>query len=201
MLKLLARIKPQPKSQHWEDFFHGRETLLWEGKPEPGIQKKLGVIFLSVFGLPFLMSGIGSFVGGLSALLTGSFGGIGTGFFMIFFSLPFMAVGFGLVFGTWIASYYAHQFTRYALSNKRAYIATSWWWHTMQSYPITPDSEFELVEGRFDTVYFFSKTTKDSDGDRREKKIGFQYIKDGMAVYKLLLDVQAKTIERDKDKP
>lgn len=200
MLRLFALIKPSPKSQNWEDFFHGRETLLWEGKPEPGIKNKPSMIFLSLFGLPFLAAGIGTLGGGISTLATGGAGGVGMGLMMIVFSLPFITVGFGLVFGTWIAGFYAHQFTRYALSNKRAYIATSWWSHTMQSYPITPDTQFELEEGRFDTVYFFTKTVRDSDGDRREKKVGFRQIKEGMAVYKLLRDVQAEAIERNIDR-
>ena len=197
MIHLLNRIRPKPKSEHWEDYFHGRETLLWEGKPEPGGSKSFGMIFLSLFGMPFLLAGLGTFGTGFSGFFTGSLVGFGGGIFMIFFSLPFICVGAGLVFGPWIAARYGHQFIRYALTNKRAYIATSWWHHQMQSYPIKADNSIDLKEGRYDTVYFFTEVTTDSEGDTKRRKIGFEHIKDGMAVYKLLRDVQAKAIDRD----
>ncbi|MFQ1699430.1 hypothetical protein ACJ5NV_02430 [Loktanella agnita] len=198
MIGLLQRIKPKPKSEHWEDYFHGRETLLWEGKPEPGGRTSVGMIFMTVFGLPFLFTGLATFGTGLAGIFSGDVNNLGGGIFMVLFALPFVGAGAALVFGPWITNRYAHQLIRYAVTNKRAYIATSWWQHTMQSYPITGDNSIELQEGRFDTVYFFTEVTTDSDGDRKRRKIGFEHIANGMAVYKLLRDVQAKAIERDK---
>lgn len=198
MIGLLNRIKPKPKSEHWEDYFHGRETLLWEGKPEPGGTKSFGMILLSLFGIPFLLAGLSVFAGGFVGLFSGGVVGMGGGIFMMVFALPFICVGAALVFGPWITARHRHKFIRYALTNKRAYIATSWWHHQMQSYPIEADSNIELQEGRYDTVYFFTDVISNSKGDEMRRKIGFEYIKGGRAVYKLLRDVQAEAIERDK---
>ncbi len=201
MKGLLSRLKPSPKRARWEDYFHGRETLIWEGHPAEGIKGSLSMVFLSLFGLPFLLAGLATFFGGFGFAILGGVTGIGSGIMMVAFSLPFMAIGFGLVFGTWIGTYYSAHFVRYALTNKRAYIAKSWWDHSMESYPILPNSNVELKEGRFDTVYFFTEHGRDSDGDKTTKKIGFEYIENGMEVYRLLRDVQAQAAARYGEGP
>jgi len=202
MRRLINRIKPQPTTESWEDYFHGRETLLWEGHPAEGIKGSFGMIGLSIFGVPFLAAGLGVFGMAIAAMFSGErLAAFGGGLFMMFFSLPFIGAGVGLVFGTWFVSYYSSHFVRYAITNKRAYIAKSWWQHTMESYPIKADNNIELQQGRFDTVYFFTEVTTDSDGDLQRNKIGFENIANGMDVYKLLRDVQAKAAEKYGTEP
>lgn len=199
MINLLRRLKPQAPTKGWEDYFHGREELLWEGHPATGFKGTWGMVFMSLFGLPFFGAGVLALTTGLASIFSGTLSDFAMGLFVVLFSVPFLLVGLGLVFGTWIAMYYAPHFIRYAVTNKRAYIATSWWNHRIESYPIREDTFFELDQGRFDTVYFHLKISRDSDGDRTETKIGFEHIENGMEVYQLLRDVQAKEIEKRRD--
>ncbi len=201
MIRIFQKFRPQPKSESWEDYFHGNETLIWEGHPAEGIKGTFGMVFMSLFGLPFLFGGLATFFGAFGFAFMGGVSGIGGGLFMLVFSLPFLCVGFGLVFGSWILAYYSSHFVRYALTNKRAYIAKSWWNHTMESYPILPNSHIELEEGRFDTVYFFTERSRDSDGDLITTKVGYEHIANGMEVYRLLREVQAKAVEKYGEVP
>ena len=45
-------------SPAWQDYFQPGEQLLWDGAPKPGIHGKPRIIFLTIFGLPFLVIGI-----------------------------------------------------------------------------------------------------------------------------------------------
>jgi len=192
-MRWLSRIKPQPSSDKWEDYFHGHEVLLWEGYPARGFKSTWGTLGMSIFGAPFLFGGIITFGFGIKNLTSGDgMDPIIAGLGLIAFSLPFLGVGLALVFGTWLALYFSHHFVRYALSNKRAYIATSWWNHKMESYPILASNQIEIERGRHDTVWFTKFETRDSDGDKQTKRIGFEQIADGMPVYQLLREVQEK---------
>lgn len=196
LVDLIKRYQPAPKSERWEDYFHGREELLWSASPVATMNWTWGMVGLSLFGLPFLT--MGSVVMGLGIIAIFSAASpseFGMGLFFFAFSLPFVAVGVALTIGTWLASSLKPQFIRYALSNKRAYVASSWWSHKMESYPISQDSQIELQQGKSDTVYFATMTGRDSDGDKTTTRIGFEHIADGAAVYALLRDLQleAKT--------
>lgn len=189
--KFMQRFKPAPKSLDWEDYFHRHETLLWEGAPVPAMQVSVGMVFLSLFGIPFLAAGLFILsMGGAMIVAFESILGAGFGLFLMAFSLPFVMVGASLTIGIWILSYYTPQFTRYAVSSKRAYIAKSWWNHTMESYPIRRDSKLDLREGRSDTVYFYAHQERDGDGGTNATRVGFENIADGAAVYALLRKVQ-----------
>lgn len=202
MINLIRRFKPQPKSGDWEDYFHGRETLIWEGHPARGLHGRVGLIAMSLFGIPFFIAGIKVFIIGISFIDTrGSWGGVVEGLFTIVLSLPFLLAGFIAVFGTWIGAFYASEFVRYGLSNKRAYIAKSWWNHSIESYPIKAENMIEIKQGRLDTVYFFTERTVGSDGNVHSKRIGFEGVENGMEVYQLLRDVQAHAIEREQERP
>ncbi|TAG11990.1 MAG: hypothetical protein EAZ40_16375 [Rhodobacterales bacterium] len=99
-----------------------------------------------------------------------------------------------LVFGQWIAASQAHRRIRYALSTRAAYVAQSWWTHSLDSYPILPGTSIGLAKGRLaDTVWFHTMTQKDSDGDRSTTRIGFENIADGDQVYGLLRSIQMGT--------
>lgn len=180
-------------SQGWEAYFDPDEHLIWEGSPVSGIHISFGGIFLSVFGLPFLAVGLGVAVAGLaqiSQLNIMDFGAF-SGMFFVLFSVPFMAIGGGLVFGPWLKGPIAARRVRYALSNRRAYIAKSYWGRNIESYVILPDSPIEFDQGmRTDTINFQWKTGRDSDGDLSTKTIGFENIADGKEVYRMIRKIQ-----------
>lgn len=179
----------------WEDYFQPGEALLWEGTPKPGVHGKAKIIGMALFGLPFLVIGGGTCVGGLTMLVGWQvWQDIGLGLFMVAFSVPFAGLGAFLVFGQWIAATQAHRRTRYALSSRCAYIAKSWWNHSIESYPILKGTPVGLEKGRSaDTVWFHVRSEKDSDGDRSTTRIGFDNIADGDSVYRLLRSIQMGT--------
>ncbi len=184
------------ESQNWEDYFEPGERLLWQGRPIPGGGRP-GHIFLSLFGMPFLGAGLFTFKEGVDHLI-GSAVDLTANFdfmFLIPFSLPFLAIGAGLVFGPWVLPRYMLKRTRYALSDKRAYIAKTAWGRSLETYTITADADIEIESRRHHTVSFATRVSKDSDGDRVTTKISFENIEEGEKVYKLLRQVQQKLTE------
>ncbi|WP_458791484.1 hypothetical protein [Yoonia sp. MH D7] len=193
IVSLIKRLQPMPKSSRWEDYFQEREELLWSASPAGVLNWTWGMIGLSIFGVPFLLAGLATFFIGIASLFEGS--GtlvLGTGVFMMIFSLPFISVGLGLTVGTWVMPLLAPHFVRYAVTDKRAYIAKSWWTHKMESHAIDASNTVELREGKTDTVYFTKTSRRGNDGKTYNGKIGFLNIEDGAAVYKLLRNLQQK---------
>jgi hypothetical protein len=191
---VIRRFLRPPELDRWEDYLDQGETLLWQGAPEPGPHSILPTLFLSIFGVPFLLAGLTTAGFGLSHLfgLAGGFGfgGIALGLFLLAFSVPFLGVGGGLVLGTWFYSFNMHKFIRYALSNRRAYVAKSFLRHSLESYPIGPDATITLIQGKYDTVNFHTEHGRDSDGDKTTTKVGFEHIADGPEVYRLIRNIQ-----------
>ena len=151
------------------------------------------LVFLSVFGIPFFLGGLTTAGMALSHLF-GMNGGwdIGLGIFLLAFSVPFLAVGIGLVFGTWLYAANEHKLVRYALSNKRAYIAKSIFKHTLESYTIGPEDAVSLEQGKTDSVRFKTYHSTDSDGDKHSKSVGFDGITNGAEVYALIRQIQTR---------
>jgi hypothetical protein len=58
-------------AESWQDYFQPGEALLWEGAPKPGVHGWPKIIGLALFGLPFLIVGIGIFVAGLKQTFSG----------------------------------------------------------------------------------------------------------------------------------
>ncbi|MCV6593913.1 MAG: hypothetical protein OIF48_13235 [Silicimonas sp.] len=176
-------------AERWEDYFEPGETLLWQGQPLPQRGLSLGTVALALFGFPFLLAGL-AMSGG--ALLSG-FGigdglwGFGSALFIFFFGLPFLGAGLGMVLGPWYTQRMAHRKTRYALSDRRAYIATRWWGSKLESYPISRGA-IELENDR--SVYFHTEHGRDSDGDRTSERKGFENIEAAREVYHLLRQIQ-----------
>lgn len=179
----------------WEDYFQPGEVLLWAGTPMPGVHGVPKILFLAVFGLPFLVMGAGAFCVGLWQMFTaGSVSDAGLGLFFTAFSLPFVGIGALLVVGQWYAAATAHRYIRYALSSRAAYVAKSYWRRSIESYPILPSSATGLDKGRkADTVWFHVRSEKDSDGDRTTTRISFDNIADGDSVYRMIRSIQMGT--------
>lgn len=188
---MIRRLFQPPKHDRWDDYFDPGETLLWQGAPEPGPRSYLLTIFLSIFGVPFLLAGLGSAGTGLASLIgMEGIADLGFGVFLLAFSVPFIAAGGGLAIGTWYFAFNEHKFTRYALTNKRAYIAKSFFKHAITSYKLQADDVITLEQGRFDSVKFKTVHGYDSDGDKTANTIGFDWIKDGRDVYAMIRQIQ-----------
>lgn len=86
------------------------EKVLWEGKPQltPFVASTM---IISVFGLSFLGFSLIWMIGSLATSV--SFG---------VFGLPFTLIGFLMTFGTPLYRIMVHQYTHYAVTNKRVVI-------------------------------------------------------------------------------
>jgi hypothetical protein len=179
-------------SEGWQHYFQPGETLLWEGAPKPGVHGWPKIIGLALFGLPFLVVGVVFCLFGLRQAATGAtMGDVGLGLFFAVFSLPFGGVGALMVVGQYWAAVEAHRRIRYALSTRCAYIAKSYWTHSIESYPILPETALGLEKRRTsDMVWFHVQTERNSDGDRTTTRISFDNIAEGDVVYNLLRNIQ-----------
>jgi hypothetical protein len=182
-------------AESWQHFFQPGETLLWEGTPKHGVHGWPKIISLAIFGMPFLLVGLGAFVTGAGmALFPENWSSFGMGFFLLAFSLIFVGAGGVMVFGQLYATATAHRTLRYAVSTQCAYIAKSGWTRSIESYPILKSSALGLEKGRkADTVWFHVRNEKDSDGDLSTTRISFDNIADGEEVYRLLRSIQTGT--------
>lgn len=177
--------------ERWEDWFQPGETLLWEGRPASGLRHIPRNIFFTAFGIPFL--GAGLFCSGLGLGYIFNFATVWNlplGIVLFAFGLPFIAVGCAMVFGGWVEEYLKPRRVRYALTDRNAYIASRMWKRNMEVLALRPGTDIEVEEHRDGTVslFFHFDSYKDSDGDRRTDKKGFEALADGRAVYALLRD-------------
>ena len=175
----------------WAAYLQPNETLLWEGAPLPGIRNWPRLVFLSLFGVPFLMFGLG----GTGVALRHIFwlGEVGIGFLTLALGLAFLGVGYALVLGQWVEAATAHRRIRYALSTRFAYIARKARNRLLETYPILPQTVLEIEHGKgYDSIWFHVRSEKDSDspGGLATSRIGFEGIADGAKVYQLMRGIQ-----------
>jgi len=84
---------------------HPGETVLWVGSPVPGFHRRGATVFLMLFGLPFLIIGVGLFFYGLMQLhKSATMSDAGLALFTAAFALTFGSFGAFLVFGPLIAA-------------------------------------------------------------------------------------------------
>ncbi len=180
------------KGQAWEDFLDPDEKLLWEDAPIARVELTPGHIFLALFGLPFLGAGVFIIGTGFRALLGADvdIGDFGNGFFLMLFGLPFFAIGVGCCFAPWMWIPIMRRRTRYALSNKRAFVATNFMQRKIEIYEIEPRAKLELEIGKTQAVYFHKTLSYDSDDGKQTTQVGFEGLEDGHEVYRLLRRLQ-----------
>ncbi len=181
-------------SEAWDDYFDPGETLLWQGAPERSVKISPIFILLAVFGLPFLMAGLSISLGALAILFGADFRWVQSAgsLFGFFFGMPFIAVGAAMVFGPYYAQSQAHRYIRYALTNRRAYIASDWFnRRKLQVLSIAMDAPITIENNR--SVFFHTEVGTDSDGDRSTDRKGFENIAGAMEVYKLIRAMQTTT--------
>jgi hypothetical protein len=173
----------------WHDHFQPGETLLWEGAPLPGVRNRARLVVLSLFGLPFLLIGMFGAATGLRHVYW--LGETGLGLFTLVISLIFVLLGYTLVFHQWLDAARAHLSTRYALSNRCAYVIRQGRKQSLLSYPIVSGTALELdrCDG-YDNVWFHVTKERDSDGDLTTSRVGFEGIADGTEVYRLFRSIQ-----------
>jgi hypothetical protein len=163
-----------PRQSH----FRPGETLLLEGSPVPGCHQRGKVLFLMIFGLPFLIIGVALFFYGLLQLhKAATMSDAGLALFTAAFALPFGSFGSFLVFGPLIEARTASRDIRYALTTRAAYVQRTGRFPSLKVYPILPSTALELEPGkRASTVWVHACLERDSDRALGNTKAGFENI-------------------------
>lgn len=165
----------------WRDFMDDDETLLWQGQPSSRvfIEATFKNIFLTLFGV--MWTSIAGFIfwelwneEGIPALVI----------------LPFIGVGLFLISGRHFWDAYKRSKTRYALTNRRALVATSYLQRSVKSFPIQKGAVIEVRPGPETTVVFALEQRSDARGRHYEISQGFDLIEDGVEVAALIRKIQ-----------
>ncbi len=176
------------RPEGWEPYLDRGEKILWEGAPVGGIRFRASDIFTSLFGLVF--GGFAIFWITMASVITSKGNAPGPFSFFPLFGLPFLAVGAYLAFGRFFWKAYKRSKTRYALTDKRAIVATSAFGRKLKSYPITAGTRLDYEPGDPATIWFAEEERRGSKGRRYTVKHGFEYILDGDDVYRLMRQIQ-----------
>ncbi len=192
--------RPPDVTDRWEDWFEPGETLLWEGGPAPGVRHPFRNVFFTAFGLPFLFGGLAVFGAGIAmGASLGSVWSVLGAVGLMAFSIPFLAVGIGMVAGPWYHDLMMHRRGRYAVSTRAGYVATRWWGRDMNVIPIRHETRIEYDENRDGTgsVWFHFERVVDGDGDASTQKQGFEGLASPREVYDVIREVAGRDRETD----
>lgn len=165
----------------WEPYLDPGERLLWTGVPGKGIRLDLPTLGRSAGGIFFLGFAIFWTGGAAGASKGGALGGL-----FALFGLPFIAYGAWLAFGHIVWDAFVRSGTRYAVTDRRAFIATQALGRRLESYPIDANTELDYRPGPPVSIYFAKRLAKRNRGGTHEIAIGFPYLKDGDAAYRAL---------------
>lgn len=181
---------PAPVPAGWEGILAPGERILWQGRPEPGVDWQALVDTRTPFGLVF--AGFACFWIWQAARMGGA------GPFPLF-GIPFLLVGLHLAFGRVVWDAYARRGTHYTLTDRTAFVASqALGKRKLDRYPLTPGMALVLEEGDPGAVWFGEQVTTYAGGpgpgrSRRyrgprtvRRRIGFDRIAEARQVYGLL---------------
>ncbi len=166
----------------WQDFLFEGEELLWEGAPGTGLRPTkfgvvltvLGALIMYFFG-PVAVRALSSGSGSSEALIIG---GLAAAMFLL---------GLWMAVGIWLLDIRKRKATRYALTNKRAFVARAFAGRNMLTYAIKPHYRPLLLKGWTDEVTFGEEDWFDhKTGAKIQRAISFTFLKDGQEVYDLI---------------
>jgi len=166
----------------WAAILDEGEKILWQGRPDGAVVFKAVNIMTFIFGLFF--AGFALFW----MVMAAQGGG---GFWM--FGLLHFSVGIGLSFGSLFWGAFKRRHTWYTLTDRRAFIATNLplKGRQIKSYPIKPETLLDFTDGPFATLNFGVEWRRGKNKSYTVD-IGFERIKDGPKVYRLMRDIQKK---------
>lgn len=179
------------RGEAWQDFLLEGEVLLWQGAPGTGPRPTKAGVILTVIGVFFI------YLFGPMALYALLFGaddvhGVVAGAFGAFMFL----LGLWMAVGIWLLDIRKRKATRYALTNKRAFIASALAGRKMLTFALVPQYRPLLIKGMMDEVTFGEEDSFDKKtGDKTKRAISFEYLKDGKEVYDILTEVSIKMDE------
>lgn len=174
-------------AETWADYLDPDERLLWEGAPATGRRiRGTTLLFMGVGGI-FILFAVAWTVIASIVPPDETLGG-----YFRLFGIPFGLIGLGIAVGGYFWDGYSRRRTRYALTDRRAIIATSALGRSLKSYPIDSDTRLDYQPGPEATIWFAEEVTVDRRGNRFTVRQGFELIPEGDKVYRLMRQVQRR---------
>ena len=167
------------KEAEWQGLLGADERIVWQGTPSG----KLRLEFRSPFEPLFF-----TFFTGFSIFWM-IMASRAPGYFWMFGLLFFFVGSYSLVGVHFWKSYLRTQ-SHLTLTNRRAFIATTVFGkRKLKSYPITPNTVLEYVDGTLGSIFFAKEELRGEDGTT-VIPIGFELIEDARSVFALFRKVQ-----------
>ena len=160
----------------WQGVLEDGERILWQGRPDPGIR-------FEAEDLPQTLMGLFMAAFALFWMWNAAMGGI---VFALFGSIFLVIGGRQALQGNVIAAYIRSR-TWYTLTDRRAIIATDMpvQGRRLTSYPLTPETEAQLVDGDPGSILFGA-----GFGRRADQRAGFKLIPDARGVWSMMQQVR-----------
>ncbi len=195
---------PDHSPPDWSAALAADETLIWSGRPKPGILLNRGDFGIMIFGLPFLTFGLTATIGTLHSLVTRPLPeGVDLAMIPILlaFGITFTGIGLFLMVYLWWHRERMLQRTFYALvrgpagsaSAGRALIFVAEPQMKRQSWPITAKTILDdIAHPRNGTasILLADYIDTNSDGDRVRHRTGFERLSDADRVFRLVREIQ-----------
>jgi hypothetical protein len=180
MTELSSSAANHAAAREWAGILDPGEEIVWQGQPAPRLRMEFRTPFEPLFFTFF--TGFSIFWMAMASQ--------GGGFFWTFGLLFFFVGTYNLV-GQHFWKRYLRSRTFYTLTSRRALIATNVWSkRTLNSFPITKDTNVQLSDGEPGSVYFATETTSNRNGGVTQTRIGFDLIEDCRSVYAMIREVQ-----------
>lgn len=167
----------------WAPYLERGERLLWEGAPAAGLRWQTADWVL----VPFFAAWTG-----FAVFWTAAAAGMGAPLLFAAFGLPFVALGLFMTAGRFFWDAHVRRLTRYALTDRRALVATRHAGRRIESLSIDPDALIDAADGDGTTLLFHDAR---APGRRRPLRRGFRLLEDGEHVRRLIEAVQ--TVKRE----
>ncbi|MCR9069464.1 MAG: hypothetical protein NXH79_11525 [Rhodobacteraceae bacterium] len=106
----------------WDGFLDEGEHVLWQGRPDPGIEWRQMLSPTSLFGVVFTAFSL-FWMGAAAAMIWGT--GDAPGIFVLFplFGLPFLLIGLFMMGGNVVWAAYLRRSTIYSVATRQVFIA------------------------------------------------------------------------------
>jgi len=125
----------------------GDERVLWAGRPLPGVRLKASDALMIPFSLMW---------GGFAIFWEASVWSVGAPLFFRLWGVPFVLVGLYMIAGRFFFDAKVRERTVYALTDRRAIIASGLWYRSVRSIELRRLSELGFTEssGGIGTITF-----------------------------------------------
>lgn len=160
----------------WQGVLEDGERVLWQGRPDPGIRlesEDMGQTLMGVFMTAFALFWM--------------WNAARTSILFALFGTVFLVIGGRQALQGNVIAAYVRSRTWYTLTDRRAIVATDMpvQGRRLSSYPLTPETETQLVEGDPGSILFGA-----GFGRRLDRRAGFKLIPDARRVWSMMQEVR-----------